>query len=197
MSMRNLTLTVTLVAIVTFSFAIYFLVSHFSPQTPVIEKTSPTPISPTQTLTPPQATTCKPEQLSGTLSAQGAAGNIYAKLTLTNIGKTACDVELGNTITAIFEAKNIVLHPMQTVSPETLSLMPGDKAYSQVHYPNGPQCQSGITPVSITVQYSTNQTSAFFKPDAQTGKVLVQACSAQTEKTTIDIWPLSKNPITP
>ena len=157
-------------------------------------------LSPVQTETPTQSTQtviCQQNQLSATLSAQGAAGNIYAKLELTNTGKTTCEVILGNTVTTMFDAKNIVINNKHTVPSENYMLAPGAKVYSQIHFPNGPQCQSGIAPESITFLYKTAETSVNFTPDAHTGKLFIQACRSAAEKTTVDIWPLSKTPITP
>jgi hypothetical protein len=199
--MRKLTLIVILLAIISLSVALYFLISHFSPRIPIAQETPTVSISPIETIKPTQTPTttalCQTNQLTGSISSQGAAGNIYATLVLTNTGKTACEITLGNTVTAIFSADNIVLHQEQTVPPENFKLTPGSKVYSQVHYPNGPQCQNGVTPKLVTFAYDNNGITITFVPDAQTGKLTIQACSSQTEKTTVDIWPLSKTPITP
>jgi hypothetical protein len=162
-----------------------------------VQQTQVASVSPMQTQMPTTTVLCQQNQLSGSLSAQGAAGNIYAKLILTNISKTSCEITLGNTISATFAAKNIVIHNQQTVPAENFLLTQGAKVYSQIHYPNGPQCQSSISPQPVTFAYKTAQTSLLFVPDEQTGKLQIQACSSSKEKTTIDIWPLSKNPITP
>ena len=142
-------------------------------------------------------TFCQPNQLSGDIATQAAAGNIYATLTLTNTGKTACEIVLGNTVTAKFDAKNISIHIEQPSSSKNFMLAPGAKVYSQIHYPNGPQCQSGISQKPITFLYTNAQTSLMFTSTTpQTEKLVVQACLSQLEKTVVDIWPLSKNPIT-
>lgn len=144
--------------------------------------------------TPPAL--CTNNQLTASASAQGGAGNIFATLTLTNTGDTACSVTLGKTVTATFDAKNIMVNDKQTMIPKNFVLAPLANAYSQVHYPNGPQCQSPIKPVPITFTYKTDQTAVTFDPIPQGEKLIVQACSAPTEKTVVDIWPLSKAPIT-
>ncbi|SRR6266568_5480745 len=206
MTMKKLTLVVILLAIIAFSFAGYFLISKFSPQnapavtqTPTVA-TFPTPsTSSTSKVVPTevQISPCRQDQLSAEISTQGAAGNIYATLELTNKGKTACVVELGNTVKAMLEAKNIVTHDESTVPTQNFILAPKAKVYSQIHYPNGPQCQNGIAQQQITFLYKTDQTTIVFAPNAQTGKLLVQACNSPTEKTIVDIWPLSKTPINP
>jgi hypothetical protein len=199
--MRNLILTFILLAIIALSTALYFLISHFSaPTTVVVPQASTVSISPMQTQAPTvtsQTEFCQKNQLSGTLSSQGAAGNIYAKLELINTGKTPCEVVLGNTVYALFTANNILSHSEQSVVSETFIIAPGAKVYSQVHYPNGPQCQSGITPKPITFVYKSNETSTAFVPDTQTGNLMIQACKSEMEKTTIDIWPLSETQVTP
>lgn len=129
--------------------------------------------------------------------SQGAAGNIYDTLTITNTGSTPCEIILGNTITVTADATNIVFHNQKILASENFLLATGAKVYSQLHYPNGPQCQSGISQQPITVLYKTDMTTVPFTPDSQTGKLLIQACSSPQEKTTVDIWPLSKDPVTP
>ncbi len=196
-----------LLAVISLCFAFYFVIKHISPKTAVAPQAPTTSISPVQTQTPNQTnlspteiTLCQPNQLVGKSTAQGAAGNIYVNLELTNTGKTACDVELGNQVIATFDGKyivppNITIHNMQQEVPESVSLPPGAKLYSQVHYPNGPQCQSGIKPIAIA--FLIDQSTVSFDPDSQSGKLMVQACKSDSEKTVIDFWPLSKTPINP
>ena len=191
--MKNLTLIVILIVIILFAVMGYYFILSYSAHNNTNTK-SPTIIpSPTQT----QLTLCKKNQLAATISSEGAAGNIYATLTLTNTGKTTCIILLDNTITAMFTAKNIAIHYIENVSNDDFSLAPSAKVYSQVHYPNGPQCQSGIKQQPINFLYQTDQTAVMFEQNPQMGKVLVQACVSEAEKTTIDIWPLSKTPINP
>ena len=201
--MRKLILILILLAIVSLSTVLYFFISHFSAPTAVVEQTPTVSISPMQTQTPTQipaestSTFCTFNQLSGMLSSEGAAGNIYISLTLMNTGKTSCEIILGNTVSAEFAANNIVRHNEQTVPSQNFILEPGAKVYSQIHYPNGPQCQSGITPKPISIIYKNGEIVVPFASDPQTGRLMIQACISQAEKTTVDIWPLSKNPITP
>jgi len=193
--MKKLTISVILLAIVSLSFALYFLISKFSPQTPVASESPQVSVSISQMPTSTQTALCQQNQLTGTLSSEGAAGSIYVTLELSNSGKTACEVVLGNTITTTLDAKNIELNQKQTVGSGNFNLAPGAKVYSQAHYPNGPQCQSGVTPKPVTFLYKSSQTSVSFTPNRQTGQVMIQTCSSQSEKTTVDIWPLSKTPI--
>jgi hypothetical protein len=206
MSMKKLTITMILLATVALCTASYFLLIKFStpenayryPAPPFVPLT-PTHV-PTAIPTKMQTTQCTPNQVQATISTQGAAGSIYGNLILTNTGKEACDLEIGNEVIATFDGKyivpeNIVIHDVQSVPSEDLMLAPGEKLYSQVHYPNGPQCQSGIKPIQIS--FLVNQSSISFEPDSHTGNLILQACSSAKEKTIIDFWPLSKTPITP
>jgi len=181
-------------AIVIFGAAGYFFIikSHTT------QTLSQYPTSSTQTLSispTGQRAKCLENQLAATVSTEGAAGNIYGTLVLTNTGKTPCTVVLGNTVTAAAEAKNVIIHDQENASLQTIILVPAEKVYSQVHYPNGPQCQSGISPSHLTLFYKTDKTTIAFHPIPQ-GTLLVQSCTSPTEKTTIDIWPLAKTPIT-
>jgi len=136
--------------------------------------------------------------LAATIAAQGAAGSIFGTLELTNTGTTTCSVVLGNTITETTTAKNVSIHNQQTVPTQVFVLKPHAKVYSQVHFPNGPQCQNGVTPHPITFFYKADQTSIPFQSTTpQTGTLMIQACTSQTEQTVVDIWPLSQSPITP
>jgi len=187
--MKKIILIIILLVIIIFTVVSYHVIAHFSTQ------------STNTVMTPPQPSTgeslCQKNQLETSLSSQGAAGNIYDTLTLTNKGKTTCTVVLGNTVTAQFEASNMTIHYIENVPSENFVLAPDANVYSQIHYPNGPQCQSGIKEQPISFYYKNGQTSLLFVPNAQTLKLTVQACLSPNEKTIIDIWPLSKQPITP
>ncbi|CAN5337193.1 hypothetical protein BH10PAT1_BH10PAT1_0700 [soil metagenome] len=136
----------------------------------------------------PNVTTnyCTSDQLSANITSEGAAGSIYGTLTLTNNSATACNVALGNSVNAVFLANNISINYEATDAKEDFLLNPAAEVYSQVHFPNGPQCQSGITEQDVSFQYQTKLI----------GSLKIQACKSQDEPTVIDIWPLSKTPIT-
>jgi uncharacterized protein DUF4232 len=188
--MKKLILIIILLIIIAFTAAGYFFIVHFQKPNAPIKQTPSAMVSQTQ------SQFCQTNQLSGDVMTQGGAGNIYATLTLTNSGKTACTVVLGNTVKVTFNAKNIVTNYKKNAPSQNFMLAPGGKVYSQIHYPNGPQCQSPIKEVPITFLYKTDQTSVTFQPNSLSLKLSIQACSSETEKTIVDIWPLSKNPIT-
>lgn len=189
--MKSPVLILILAVIIAFTVANYFFIAHFSNPKAAITPSSTLP--PTSTA---ETSFCQKGQLAADIMSQGAAGNIYATLTLTNTGKSSCEIVLGNTISANFNADNIVTNYKQNLLKQDIMLAPSAKVYSQVHYPNGPQCQSPIMEKPITFIYKTDQTVIPFQPTTPGGQTLVQACSSPSEKTVIDIWPLSKRPIT-
>jgi len=135
---------------------------------------------------------CKPKQLDAVVSTpEGAAGSLYATLTITNISKTPCKITLGNNFTAK-SPTNVTLHNQTTASSEVTSLAPSEKVYSQVRIPNGPQCPSGTTEQAIVFYYQ--QAVQFMTKDGELLKM--QACKSESEKTVVDVWPLSKTPAT-
>jgi hypothetical protein len=204
--MKKLTGIVLLLAIIALVVVVNFLFSKFTPQNnPVITlsptitqtstQTSPAAIS--QAPSPDQSKLCKKEQLSTQVSSQGAAGNIYAKIEIANIGKSSCVVALGDTITVQLYAQNVTLHYQQTVPTDYLTLNPSEKVYSQIHYPNGAQCPSGGVQKQVSFLYFVPQTTYQIDLGAPVEKLSILQCTSQSEITTIDIWPLSKNPVTP
>lgn len=173
----------------------FFLLNNRS--TPA--QNQPPPAAPTRQT--PTATSqresvlCEPEQLSGTISLEPAAGNIYGSLVLTNTGTVPCNVTLGSSITAIYQAKNITLKYNSAPTPHEVTLEPNEKAYSQVHYPNGPQCPGPTAEQPVRFLYEVDgQTVPFIVAGTKKETAVVQACT-DTTTTTIDIWPLSLEPI--
>jgi len=187
--MKKVILVIILLLIIAFTTAGYYFIAHFSkPHAPIRQ-------NPSAMISQTQTQFCQQNQLSANITTQGAAGNIFATLILINTTKTSCEVTLGNTIMGVFNAKNIVTNYKQNAPAQNFILAPSGKVYSQIHYPNGPQCQSSIVEQKINFVYKTAQTSITFQSTGPGEKLLVQACSAPSQKTVIDIWPLSKNPI--
>lgn len=154
---------------------------------------TPTPTS-TQTSSPTSEQTqlCQTNQINATITSQGAAGSIYGKLTMKNISDKSCHVTLGNTIKANFTAANISFKYQENPPATDFVLEPNATVYSQVRLPNGPQCQSGISPKEITFTYNNISFATTNKTP-----LMIQSCTSPSEQTVVDIWPLSKTPITP
>lgn len=148
----------------------------------------------------PQATNllnCTEDDLDGLAEFQGAAGSIYASLTITNKTDNSCIMTLGNSIKINYSANNILTKYTSNSASQTYTLPAGGKVYSQIRYPNGPQCQGPTSPKAITITYGEGDEDTILDFADKDGKTnfTVQAC-AGAEKTAIDIWPLSKDMIT-
>lgn len=161
---------------------------------PTVTKALPSPT--------PLQTYCQAAAVQAVVTLSPGAGNVYGTFTLKNISNNTCQI-LGNEfITVNYDTsavKNItVLHVGQT-QEQPFTLTPGQELYSQVHFPNGPQCQSvGIhpTPVTFTYKISPTNTVMFSSPSERIAPV-VQACSSPADMTEIKIWKMSPTPITP
>lgn len=165
---------------------------------------TPTQTSPTATMSPTQTNSsfCSPSNLSSTLSLSPGAGNIYGTFKITNTSNKPCQIEGNHFIQVHYDMntiKNLTVTHQGINSTDVYTLQPNQSVYSQVHYPNGPQC-SGPTvqdPVTFTYMISNNNSVAF--KDSMSGKqsFVVNGCSSSTEKTEITIWNMSDQPIIP
>lgn len=173
-------------------------ISH--PPTPTNQQTSPTVSSKGHSSPAPVASYCTPQNLQASVNLSPGAGNIYGTFTLKNISHQTCQVLGGNFISVVYDTntvKNItVTHIGQTQSlPFTLS--PNQELYSQVHYPNGPQCNSiGINVTNITFTYKVSPTDTVtFKNQNGNVEQGVQTCKSLTDRTEIQIWNMANQPI--
>ena len=143
---------------------------------------------------------CLSSQLQAHIALQGAAGNIFGVLTLKNISQKSCEILGGTFITASYAAtvKNITVSHVGNVQTHNFILSPSQTLYSQVHYPNGPQCQSvGLNPTPVTFSYKISPTeTVVFSPEGNGLSAVVQACKSPTDITAIQVWNLSNTPIT-
>jgi hypothetical protein len=140
---------------------------------------------------------CSSSDLQALLSLDHAAGNVYGTFTLKNISGYSCQVLGGQFIQANYTSSNTkVVHVGQTPS-QSFELAPGQTIYSQVHYPNGPQCSSSVTPINVTFTYSVSPTeSVTFRDQSGKAEQSVQACTSQQDITEIQVWNMSPQPIT-
>ena len=174
--------------------------------TPTTQQPSPS-ISQTSgraTLSPSnEAVYCRSQNLQASLNLSPGAGNVYGTFMVKNISQGTCQVQGGEFILAKYDTntvKNItVTHVGQTQKPPFI-LSPGETIYSQVHYPNGPQCQSiGLNTTGITFSYqiSLTNTIAFKNQEGNTEEIPVHTCKSPTDMTEIQIWNMATQPITP
>jgi len=157
-------------------------------------------LSPMTTQTQNTTSYCSPQDLQANLSLSPGAGNVYGTFTLKNISQANCQVLGNNFIAANYNTttvKNITIMHEGITQSAPFQLSPNQTIYSQVHYPNGPQCQGSTvaTPVTFTYKISPADTVTFAN---QTGNKAqnVMTC-ATSDITAIEIWQISLMPIPP
>ncbi len=133
---------------------------------------------------------CSVQNLSSTLSFQGAAGNMYGTAQIKNLSSKSCYVSGKNFLTIQFSSptSNIKLAYKTPESNQTYLLGPQESIYALIHYPNGPQCSSSIKQVSTSFTYQIAQGALLTFHD-MSGKqmFLITGCSAQSDITQVDI----------
>lgn len=142
---------------------------------------------------------CSANDLAASLDLSPGAGNIFGTFTLKNISSQICSVLGGNFIDVSYDSsiKNISVSHQGQTQPQPFTLSSNQVLYSQVHYPNGPQCQGPTKAVNVSFSYKISPTQTVtFKNSGNTASV-VQACQSDKAMTKIQIWQLSDKPITP
>lgn len=167
----------------------------------VLHATKPTPtLPPNPTPTSAVDEYCTPTALQTQVNLSPGAGNIYGTFTLKNISQASCKILGGEFIAVHFDStiKNIAITHIGQIQKDPFAVQPGQTIYSQIHYPNGPQCQSvGLTSVPVTFTYQISPTQVVsFTSIGQQIKPIVQACKNPTDITTIEIWNMAIKPIT-
>lgn len=160
-------------------------------------------LTPTLTPTPTPAVKnetayCSPVDLEAIIETQGAAGSIYGTLKITNVSKKPCKILGGQYVGANYDksVKNLSLSYLGDLLQQNFILDPNKSLYSQVRYPNGPQCSGPTkqTPVKFTYKVSPDDQVVF--SNAGNLSQIVQTCSSEDQDTEITIWNISKTPIT-
>jgi hypothetical protein len=144
---------------------------------------------------------CTSDELEALIALSPAAGNVYGTLTLKNVSSAECEVLGGKFVTADYDSsiKNIAVTHIGQTQEKPFILSPGQTIYSQVHYPNGPQCQSvGLNQTRVTFSYQVSPTDAVSFKNSQGGtQQIVQSCLSPDDMTEIQIWNMANQPITP
>ena len=154
------------------------------------------PPIPTPTPTSTQVTFCKPQDLQANITSEGAAGNIYGTLTIKNISSSTCTIQGNNFVAARFSATNVILDQQGDPGSTQIDMSPNQIVYSQMHFPNGPQCSSGIIQSPVTFTYQISPTDKVtFKPGTGLSAPSVTACKAGSEITQLDVWSISLQPL--
>lgn len=155
------------------------------------------PFSPTPTISENNTLGfCKPSDLSSVLSSEGAAGSIYLTLNIKNISGKNCQIIGNNFIALLTDAKNISVKTQGQTGPEVITLTPNQIVYSQVHYPNGPQCSGQVLENNISYKYNISESDSItFKTQNGETKQTIGVCKSNAENTQIDVWSLSEKPL--
>jgi hypothetical protein len=143
---------------------------------------------------------CQPSNLEAKISLSPGAGNVYGDLTIKNVGDNPCSLDLGNSLNVEYDnsIKNITSSLKTKPSLGLFTLNPNSMVYSQVHYPNGPQCNGATKSVNVKFAYKINSGSTVvFKNPQGSEAQSVNACQGSSDMTQIDLWSFSKSKITP
>lgn len=192
-----LVLFVGIVVVVLIGAIVYELSSHKTPSTPLVSPT-PTPtivMQPTQIITPTVPITtnssCTSSDLSGTMSFQGAAGNIYGTFTLKNKSLKPCTLAPDAYVTITYtktQAPNLVVTHTGTPGTQPLVLAPNGTVSATVHYPNGPECSGPVHQVPVTYSYVVpGNENVSFTPEVGLPASTIPVCTSTNEQTKVDI----------
>jgi hypothetical protein len=140
---------------------------------------------------------CSPSELEGAVQLEGAAGNVYGKVTIKNISSRACDIVGSNYLDVRYDirnVRNIELAPTGIPGENTYHIEPNQILYSQIHYPNGPQCGGATKSINVLYAYriSSGNEVILKKPSGEATTLPVCTSSKMTK---VDIWPLSTTEI--
>jgi hypothetical protein len=153
---------------------------------------------PTITTQPPISINlyCTADDIDSRISLEPAAGNVYGTLTLKNVSDKNCSINGNKFVQPTSTAKNITITKEGKPGATYITLKPNETVYSQVHYPNGPQCTDSTETKSITFAYqiSASQTVTFADAQSNMDQSLT-VCSSQDEKTAIEVWGIATEPL--
>ena len=142
---------------------------------------------------------CSTKDLQTTISFDPGAGNMNGTVIIKNISGGQCSIIGDNSISAQYNKqtiKNISIKQNGTSDTKLFKLSPNQSVYAKVHYPNGPQCQGPTVLQNITFTYAISPTDTItFADQKGVQKQVIQVCPTPSEITTIDLWPLTTQPI--
>ena len=139
---------------------------------------------------------CNPSDLEANMSTEGAAGNIFGTLTIKNISKNNCQIIGSNFIQPSLNAVNLTVKDEAQTGPETFTLTPNQTVFSQIHYPNGPQCSSQVIQTNISYIYKISASETInFKNQNGSTNLTIGICQSPNENTELDVWSLSQKPV--
>lgn len=142
----------------------------------------------------PSAIYCTQDEIDAVMSTEGAAGNIYGTITIKNISSRVCAIEGDKYIAVQYSPKNIQVVTKGEKGSVKMELQPNQTVYSQIHYPNGPQCSGSTKDTPVNFSYQLSPTSIItFAPSGHIPSVMMPTCMSDSEITKIDVWSISAN----
>jgi hypothetical protein len=128
---------------------------HPSSLTPSASQAFPPVSSEIPVLTPADRGQCLLDDLSATITFDHAAGNVYGTFALSNISNRVCTVP-NNKIALMYDQQaihTILVTYTSMLASKEFTLNPGGEVTATLHYPNGPQCESGILDAGVSYFY--------------------------------------------
>ena len=188
-----------IIIFITLFFALALISVGYVLRTPSIPSVpNPTPTSTPITAMPTENPLgfCTSSDLESTIVLDAAAGNIFGTISIKNISQNNCKIEGDNFIKPTFTAKSITVSTQGSAGPQSIILTPNQTVYSQVHFPNGPQCQSGISQINISFSYQVSSTdSVIFKNQNGSTQQAMVVCSLSTDLTDVQVWSIWAKPL--
>jgi len=139
---------------------------------------------------------CLPKNIETNVSFEGGAGNIYGSVTIKNVSSKTCDIQGDKFISAKFSAPNISISQQGKKGSALLHLQPGQTVYSQIHFPNGPQCNGSTHQTAVNFNYEISPESvATFVQNGNLPTTNVTTCDGKNQLTQIDVWSISLTPL--
>lgn len=177
----------------------YYYQQHRVATAPSTSKAIPSPTKQPKITTAPTLGLnfyCTADNIDGRVTVESAAGNTYATLTLKNSSTQTCSIDGRNFIQPTSNAKNITITKEGKPGATYLTLKPNQTVYSQVHYPNGPQCSGETETKTVTFAYqiSASQTVTFIDQSSNADQNIT-ICKAEDEKTPIQVWSINAAPL--
>jgi hypothetical protein len=148
----------------------------------------PNPQTPVQTSQNPRKY-CQLNDLQALVEFEGAAGSVYGNLVMKNISSTPCEIIGSNFIEPVFVAENIFVTHQELEGSPLILLKPDQTIYSQVRYPNGPQCSNGIVQSDVSFMYKISPSESIsFHTDSGDALQRINSCKDSGEKTEVQVW---------
>ncbi|HVZ11695.1 MAG TPA: DUF4232 domain-containing protein [Patescibacteria group bacterium] len=190
--MRYLTILAFIFIIAFFVLFLFAFIHKSQIQTTPTVTLAPIQVTATTTPKPTTQSFCNLEALQANITTEGAAGSIYGTLTIKNISKSDCDIQGNQFIIAQTPAQNVTTKQQLPAGSAIITLKQNQTVYSQIHYPNGPQCNGPIKQSPVTFSYNISPSMAvMFKNQSGSTQQMMNTCNISSDITQIDVWSIS------